>query len=164
MEDFFGEKIASARRVENPLIGFKELFKEAYNQGMFDPEEEKLNVIKNQLLGKARNLIYRPEEDSSVIKNMPFNPEEDSSVIQKMPYITDKFQNLGAYMNLGGFGINKNFGNKDKGAYGSVNVDKRFVNPVSYEVMGGYKKGPIDVNAYGGNRGYGANVNFNLRF
>ena len=40
MEDFFGEKIATSRQVGGPLQGFTELFRQAYNEGAFDPEKE----------------------------------------------------------------------------------------------------------------------------
>lgn len=163
MEDFFGEKIATSRQVGGPIQGFTELFRQAYNEGAFDPEKEQFNKIKNQLLNKARNFIYRPEEDDSVIETLPYDPEDDDSFMQQMP-VKNK-SGLSAYLDLGGLGLQKTFGNQNKGAYGSVNVDRRFKGPTTLDIMGGYKKGPFDFNVYGGSHGnYGANANVNLRF
>lgn len=163
MEDFFGEKIATSRQVGGPIQGFTELFRQAYNEGAFDPEKEQFNKIKNQLLNKARNFIYRPEEDDLGIETMPYDPENDDTYFQQMP--EKNKSGLSAYLDLGGLGLQKTFGNQNKGAYGSVNVDRRFKGPTTLDIMGGYKKGPFDFNVYGGSHGnYGANANVNLRF
>ena len=178
MEDFFGEKIAlptlrkfseqaKSRQVAGPLQGFTELFRQAYNEGAFDPEKEQFDKIKDQLLNKAfakvKNLIYKPEEDDSRIETMPYDPENDDSYFQQMP--EKNKSGLSAYLDLGGLGLQKTFGDQNKGAYGSVNVDRRFKGPTTLDIMGGYKKGPFDFNVYGGSHGnYGANANVNLRF
>jgi len=180
MEDFFGEKIATSRQVGGPLQGFTELFRQAYNEGAFDPEKEQFNKIKDQLLNKAfakvKNLIYRPEEDNLGIETMPYDPENDDTYFQKMPYNSEKNNSfkkmlrkinsgVNTSLDLGGFGAQRTFGNPDKGLSGSVNVDKRFQGPTTLDIMGEYKRGPFNFNVHGGSHGnYGANANVNLRF
>ena len=180
MEDFFGENIANSRQVGGPIQGFTELFRQAYNEGAFDPEKEQFDKIKNQLLNKAfakvKNLIYRPEEDNLGIETMPYDPENDDTYFQKMPYNPEKNNSfkemlrkinsgVNPYLDFGGVGAKRTFGNPDKGLSGSINVDKRFEGPTTLDIMGEYKRGPFNFNVCGGSHGnYGANANVNLRF
>tara|TARA_R100001015_G_scaffold11357_1_gene4694 strand:+ start:386 stop:1003 length:618 start_codon:yes stop_codon:yes gene_type:complete len=70
--------------------------------------------------------------------------------------------NFSANADLKGFNISKGFGNKKGGLYGDVNLGKQYDGDLNYNVTGGITRGPFNLEAFGGNRDFGASANVNL--
>ena len=71
--------------------------------------------------------------------------------------------NLSANVDLEGFNISKGFGDKTKdGFYADASLGKRYDGDLNYNVTGGITRGPFNLEAFGGNRDYGASANVNL--